>query len=807
MQSRSIALMVLAALCTAPVMADEAKAPIGKKIESFTLNDFHGQPYSLDRYARGKAVVLAFLGTECPLCKIYAPRLVALSKQYAAQDVVFLGIDPNRQDSATEIAAYARNHGIEFPILKDLKQVIADDVGVTRTPEVVVLDADRKIRYRGRIDDQYGFQKNVGYQQPSARAHDLVAALDAITAGEAVATTETNAPGCLIGRDLEPVVDSDVTYCNQIVRILNHNCVFCHREGQIAPFTLTEYEDVAGWASMIEEVVLQQRMPPWHANEQFGHFKNDARLSKEDKATISKWVANGAPQGDPSDLPQPPEFAEGWMISEPDEVVYMSKEPYKVPANGVVDYQYFTVDPGWTEDKWITEIEPRPGNPAIVHHILLFVFPPDGNLNDGIGGGNDFLGAFAPGLRPEPLTGGLARYVPAGSKLIFQMHYTPNGSPQEDLSYCGFVFTDPAEVSREVRVTSAINAVFEIPPHNEDFPVSARYIFTEDSLLLTLMPHMHLRGKAFRYEATYPDGRKEVLLDVPRYDFGWQTNYRLAEPKLMPRGTRMDCYARFDNSEDNLNNPDPEVAVRFGDQTFDEMMIGFFEAAPAEENLQDPTAKRKPLSRVDKFNIIMAATGGEPDDNVKVAAFLALADPDIFDDFSSILRTMVPQVDRVCVTAVTDGKVVEVIGPFTADAHHGHHDHAKKDHDDDDTEAEIRKQVAEAQEKSGLAKRRLILMPLSPSDAKGEALADYAAGSKVVVNNDLANVPGKLIEEMVARGAKSSMHVPAEIKGQRVTINFWSRDANAFPPAAEAVLTGVARIMTAPKDNAQATAE
>ncbi len=392
MRTRTSALVALLAPCAAPVMAEEAKAPIGKKVENFTLNDYHGQPYSLDQVAKDKVVVLAILGTECPLCRIYAPRLAELGKEYEPQGVAFLGIAPNRQDAVTEIAAYARTHELEFPILKDLKQVVSDQLGATRTPEVVVLDKDHKIAYRGRIDDQYGFNRdNQSYQLSEPKQHELASALDAVLAGKPLAESEVAAAGCLIGRDLEPVVDSDVTYSKQIARIMNANCVFCHREGQIAPFTLTSYDDVAGWASMIEEVVELQRMPPWHANEQFGHFKNDARLNDEDKALISKWVANGAPQGDPKDLPEPPKFAEGWMIPEPEQVLYMAEEPYHVPASGVVEYQHFVVDPGWKEDKWITAIEPRPGNPSIVHHILIFVLPPDGNMGSSLGGGNDFL--------------------------------------------------------------------------------------------------------------------------------------------------------------------------------------------------------------------------------------------------------------------------------------------------------------------------------------------------------------------------------------------------------------------------------
>jgi mono/diheme cytochrome c family protein len=337
----------------------------------------------------------------------------------------------------------------------------------------------------------------------------LAAALDAILAGKPVEVAETKSPGCLIGRDLEPLADSQVTYAKHVAPIFNAHCVGCHRPGQIGPFTLTSYEDAAGWASMIGEVVEQKRMPPWHADEKFGHFQNNAELSAEERDTIAKWVAAGAPEGNPADLPPAPEFFEGWNISQPDQVVYMTSEvPFEVPATGVVDYQYFPVDPGWTEDKWIKEIELRPGNASVVHHIMLLVVPPGGPLSGGVGAGNDFLWAYAPGLIMKPLPKGMARFVPAGSRLVFQVHYTPNGKPARDQSYCGFVFADKADVRQEVRINSAPNFVFQIPPGDPDFGVQSRYIFREDSLLLSLFPHMHARGKAFRFDVTYPDGKK-----------------------------------------------------------------------------------------------------------------------------------------------------------------------------------------------------------------------------------------------------------------------------------------------------------
>ena len=284
-----------------------------------------------------------------------------------------------------------------------------------------------------------------------------------------------------------------------------------------------------------------------------------------------------------------------------------------------------------------------------------------------------------------------------------------------------------------------------------------------------------------------------MLLDVPRYDFGWQTNYRLAEPKFMPAGTRMDCYAQFDNSPDNPNNPDPKAAVRFGDQTFEEMMIGFFESTPTDEDRLDPTKKPKSLSRLEEFAVIMGATKGQPDDNVKFGAYMALAEPDVFSQFGMILRTMVPQVDRICVSTIKDGKVVELMGPMSRFGNGPHRHHDK------DGGKPTKELSAEDQKKLEAALERVIKMQetlagkLPATDAEGEPMADYLTGSKVVVNNDLTKVHGKLAELMVSRGIKSSMHVPGEVKGQRIMINFWSTDPNAFPAPAEALLTGIAR--------------
>ena len=584
--TRSIASLVVGWLILVAGAAFASEAPrIGRTVETFQLNDYQGNPHSLDDYRESKLVVLAFMGTECPLATIYAPRLSELAAEYAPQGVQFLAINSNRQDSTTKLSHYARTYGLTLPLLKDLGNALADQVGAERTPEVFVLDADRKVRYAGRIDDQYG----VGYQRGEATRRDLAAALDELLAGSEVSVAETKAPGCLIGRVREANEQAHVTYSTQIARIFQAHCVECHRDGQIAPFPLTSYDEVVGWAEMIDEVVSEQRMPPWHASPEYGHFSNDIRLSDQELADIHAWVEAGAPEGNPAELPPPREFVEGWQLPrDPDQVVYISDEPYDVAADGVVEYQYFEVDPGFTEDKWVKVAECVPDNRRVVHHIIVFVRPPAGQQAD-VRGFN-FLVGYAPGTRPFVCPDGMAKLVPAGSKLVFQMHYTPIGTPQKDRSYVGLVFVDdPSEIKHRVATAGATNAFFQIPPHAENHRVMSTKRFVTGGKLLSLFPHMHLRGKSFRYELERPDGTKEILLDVPRYDFNWQNSFIFSEPIEIEPKSRLICTAHFDNSANNLANPNPDVAVRWGDQTWEEMMIGWhdialpIDASPAED--------------------------------------------------------------------------------------------------------------------------------------------------------------------------------------------------------------------------------
>lgn len=537
-------------------------------ISEFKLQDYLGAEHKLSDWQDKPLVVVAFLGVECPLAKLYGSRLVDIAAEYEADGVQFVGINSNQQDTLREIGHYATQHKIEFPLLKDSAHEVADQFGAERTPTVYVLDQDRKIRYQGRVDDQFG----VGYSRNKVKTNDLINALENLLAGEPVAISETEAPGCIIGRSAKKDPTGDITYANQISRLMQKHCVNCHREGQVAPFALTSYEDTSAWAETMLEVIDDGRMPPWHANPQHGHFANDARMSDADKKLFRQWVENGMPEGDASKLPEPLVFTEGWQIDTPDKLYKMASE-FHVPPKGTVPYHYVVVDPGLEEDLWVKQAEVRPGNYSVVHHALAFFIPPDREFEPGDPLFNS-VGTYAPGMPPAEWPEGYARFVPKGSKLVFQMHYTPNGSIQTDQSELGIVVADPATVKKQVRYMIAINTNFRIPAGDGNYHVPAQRRFDKDVILHALMPHMHLRGKAFRFTANYPDGKEEILLDVPRYDFNWQNSYALKEAKRIPAGTVVKCDGYFDNSTENLVNPDPTREVHWGDQTYDEMMIG-----------------------------------------------------------------------------------------------------------------------------------------------------------------------------------------------------------------------------------------
>ena len=398
------------------------------------------------------------------------------------------------------------------------------------------------------------------------------AGLILIALGFAIALVGSNTASGAAGASL--------TFNKDIAPILYKNCIGCHRPGEIAPMSLITYKEVRPWAKAIREKVATREMPPWHLDSKYGKWENDRRLPQKEVDAVVAWIDGGAIEGNAKDLPGPPKFASGWQIGEPDMVFQMPVE-FTVPAEGAVPYQYFAVPTNFKEDRYIQALEARAGNLSVVHHIVMMVRNPgeptrqrgqtrNFNIADGI------LGALSPGQTPFLAKPGQAKLIKAGSQLVFQMHYTPNGTETKDRSIVGLIFAK-GPVDKIVNSKAAFDVRFAIPPGAENYEVKAVYEFEDDSHIISLMPHMHLRGKDITYRAIYPDGRSEILLSVPRYNFNWQVYYYPVTPLAAPKGTRIEAVAHYDNSTKNLRNPDPAREVRFGEQTWDEMMNAFFD--------------------------------------------------------------------------------------------------------------------------------------------------------------------------------------------------------------------------------------
>lgn len=371
--------------------------------------------------------------------------------------------------------------------------------------------------------------------------------------------------------------DAGPTYHADASRILQENCVGCHRDGGIGPFPLTSWEDVGPKATLIGMVVSEGRMPPWFASPEHGEWANDRRLPEAQKARLLEWIAAGAPEGDPGDAPPPREFPGGWQLGEEPDVVIPIPEVQHVPAEGVVDYRYVYVKTDFPEDRWIRKAELRPTGGDVAHHAIVFQSGPD-DENRG-----PWLAAWAPGVPPSEFPEGTGKLLPAGGWLEFQLHYTTMGRPGTDRTELALVFAD--EVPERRVWTRAVGTTdFEIPAGAPNHEVVAELEVDRAGEILTFLPHMHYLGKAFRYELVHPDGTEEVLLDVPAYDFDWQLAYVPKEPVRLEPGMVLRGRAWYDNSADNPRNPDPEAPVRFGEQSFEEMMFGFFDWVAAAED-------------------------------------------------------------------------------------------------------------------------------------------------------------------------------------------------------------------------------
>jgi hypothetical protein len=394
-----------------------------------------------------------------------------------------------------------------------------------------------------------------------------------------------------------PIPAHKPTFYKDVLPILQDHCQVCHRPGEIAPVPLVTYEDAKRLAAPMKQAVMSKQMPPWFADPRYGKFSNDPSLTPQQIQLISAWVDSGAVAGLPKDAPPAKRWAQGWNIPEPQKVVQMPV-PVPIPAHGDVEYTYEIVPTGFTEDKWAQFTEIRPSSPQYVHHCVVYVRPPsstwlrvapvgvpftassfsDPNLRaEAHETTTDMLLVYAPGSEPDRWPDGVAKFIPAGSDLVFQMHYTANGTAGTDQTSVGIVFSKETPKQR-VLTLQLTNHTFVIPPRTDDYRVDVWGTLPNDATLLSFFPHMHLRGKRFEYNIVNADGSIETLLRV-NYHFHWQLSYRLAEPRFLKAGTKLQAVAWYDNSEDNMHNPDPNVEVRWGGQTYEEMMVGFFDVA------------------------------------------------------------------------------------------------------------------------------------------------------------------------------------------------------------------------------------
>ncbi len=556
--------------------AGASGAQIGQPVGKFTFKDIRYLPRELADFGDQKAYVLMFTTLDCPIVQRYLPKIVEMEKEYGEQGVQFVAVNEGVNDAIREVAYQAVRANAPFPFVKDLDGQVARAVGATRAGEVVVLDAEKKLRYRGRVDRQF----RLGGDSPNAGREDLKRAIEDVLAGREVEVAETAVDGCRITFPSERTPNTNVTFHEHIVPLLQAHCQDCHHDGvPEAPFALVSYDDVASQAQMIAEVVTEQRMPPWFGSKEHGHFTNVRGMSADERNLIVDWVHGGSQQGDPSKAPPARKFSTAeWKIGEPDLVL---KTPLqKLPASGYVDYRYVPLQHSFTKDTWIQGLQILPTNHRAMHHCNIYYVQFGKRPGD-----ENFITGQVPGGDAMILDSNVAVKIPAGSVLMLQIHYVTVGEETTDQISVGLKFAREV-VHKNLQHAIVHTGKFAITPGDPHHLVSARKTLDCNATGYGMMTHMHLRGKDMLYRAIYPDGQEENLLAVPNYSFDWQMAYRWPKSTVkFPRGTVLECIAHFDNSEFNPYNPDPNAVVKEGQQTYQEMMYGFVFYTDDDQNL------------------------------------------------------------------------------------------------------------------------------------------------------------------------------------------------------------------------------
>ncbi|MFT3683325.1 MAG: redoxin family protein [Phycisphaerales bacterium] len=552
-------------------------------VVDFSFTDREGRSATLKDVAGSKGTVVALTSASCPLSRKWAPAVGQVARKSSSSGVVFIAVNVNPSDSDASVAEKWKSAGLDGPGVIAVKAgglAVAQTLKAHSTTEVFVLDSARRLVYRGAPDDQYG----IGTAKAAPSVSWLNAAVDAVIAGRTPTVGATTSPGCALEFPGAPKAEAKPTWSGSVASIIYQNCVSCHHEGGIGPFALQTYEQVKDRASTIRRVVAKGQMPPWFAappeNGHASPWANDRTIPARDKETLLAWLNSGTEPGDLKAAPKAPSFASEWTIGTPDLVVELPKE-VEVKATGVMPYVNVEVPTGLTQDKWVAAVEVLPTARQAVHHVLVFVGKEGergggGRLAARLRGEEGFFAAYVPGGGPQEYGDGFAKKLSAGSTLRFQLHYTPTGEATTDRTRIGFKFSSTPP-KHEVRTIGIADLRLSIPADEADHVESKTINVPADAVVTAFMPHMHLRGKSFEYTAVTPDGQKQTLLSVPQWDFNWQISYRLKEPLNLPRGTKLTATAHYDNSAENPSNPDHTRNVRWGQQSTDEMLIGYVE--------------------------------------------------------------------------------------------------------------------------------------------------------------------------------------------------------------------------------------
>jgi len=567
MIKRSLFAVALGFQCLLALPVSAAK--IGSEAPQLTFKDIRCVTRSLSDLGEAKGYALVFMNTSCQIAQRYLPRLQELNDKYETQGITFVAVYNSQDETPRDMAAHGLDAGLSFPLVWDEEQKCTQALGIERVPQVVLLDANKKVVYSGRIDDQY----RTGGVQPRVGRHDLAEAIDELLAGKPISVTETTIDGCRVTSWQPPKFDHEVTFHEHVEAVLQKRCQNCHHDGSATPFSLVTYDEAKAQGEMLAEVVRDGRMPPWYAHKEHGRFLNDPSLTRKERDLIEAWVGNGMPQGDADKAPPPLEFPKSeWRIGEPDLVLTM-KKPSKIPATGFIPYQYIFLQPIFTEDTYVEAIEIRPHNRAVVHHCNAFYV----DTVTKKAGSNTFITGYVPGGVPFTMPPGMAQRIPANSMIGLQIHHVTTGKEEESTISIGFRYAK-GTVQKTSHFILLDPRNMKIPPGDGFYEMQAAKKLDKDATLLGLFTHMHLRGRDMTFFAKRPEGKQETLLQIPNYNFEWQIGYICPEGPdavKLPAGTELSAIAHYDNSKFNPYNPDPKYTVPYGDQSFDEMFNGF----------------------------------------------------------------------------------------------------------------------------------------------------------------------------------------------------------------------------------------